>query len=143
MSISQSISITTDAIIVLKEEQKNYVLLIKRKNEPYKDQWAFPGGFVDHKELVVNACQRELKEETRLDLGLEKFSFLNYYDSPQRDPRSRTITFAFTAELDKRIEVKGNDDADEAQWFNLENLPKLAFDHFIIIRDTINKIVKI
>lgn len=61
----------------------------------------------------------------------------------KRDPRSRTLTFAFTAEIDKRIEVKGNDDADEAEWFNLENLPKLAFDHSEIIQDAIIRTFKI
>lgn len=135
MPISQSIHITADALVFLKEEQQRFILLIKRKNDPYKEDWALPGGFVDDDELVINACQRELKEETSLDLAVEKFRFLNYYDSPQRDPRSRTITFAFTTEIDKRIGVKGNDDADEAQWFNLENLPKLAFDHSEIIQD--------
>jgi len=110
-------------------------LLIKRLNEPFKSQWAFPGGFVDDDELVVKACQRELKEETGLDLQVEQFNFLNYYDSPNRDPRSRTISFAFVAKINKRVGVKGNDDADEASWFSIYDLPELAFDHFEIFED--------
>lgn len=135
MSINQSIFITVDAVVIAREKQDNYVLLIKRLNEPFKSQWAFPGGFVDDDEFVIKACQRELKEETGLDLQIEKFNFLNYYDSPNRDPRSRTITFAFVAEVNKRVGVKGNDDADEAKWFSLEDLPELAFDHFEIFEE--------
>lgn len=135
MPINQSIFITVDAIVIAKEKQDNFVLLIKRLNEPFKGQWAFPGGFVDANERVVKACQRELKEETGLDLQVEQFSFLNYYDAPNRDPRSRTISFAFVAEIDKRVGVKGNDDANEAKWFNINDLPKLAFDHFEIFED--------
>ena len=84
---------------------------------------------------MVKACQRELKEETGLDLEVEQFNFLNYYDSPKRDPRSRTISFTFLAEIESRVGVKGNDDADEAQWFNIDELPELAFDHFEILED--------
>lgn len=139
MTVEQSIYITADAVVFFKEEAQIFLLLIKRKNNPYKEQWALPGGFVDDDELVINACQRELKEETSLNLAVKKFSFLNYYDSPHRDPRSRTISFVFTAEIDKKIKVKGNDDADEAQWFSIENLPKLAFDHSEIIQNALSK----
>lgn len=143
MPISQSIYTTADAVVFLKEERERFVLLIKRQNEPYKEQWALPGGFVEDDELIIKACQRELKEETGLNLSLKSFRFLNYYDSPNRDPRSRTITFVFIAEIDKRIQVRGEDDADEAHWFNLRNLPKLAFDHSDIIQDALNKTFKI
>ena len=110
-------------------------MLIIRLNEPFKSQWAFPGGFVDDDEIVVKAFQQELKEETGLDLQVKQFNFLNYYDSPIRDPRSRTISFVFVAEIDKRVGVKGNDDADEARWFDIDNLPELAFVHFEIFED--------
>lgn len=135
MSIQQSIYNTVDAVIFLKENNQLFILLIRRKNEPYKDHWALPGGFVDTNELVVEACKRELKEETGLDLKSEDLHFSNYYDKIDRDPRSRTITFAFTAYIDKRKEVKGDDDAVEAKWFEVQDLPKLAFDHFEIIED--------
>ncbi|MFD0931178.1 NUDIX domain-containing protein [Psychroflexus salinarum] len=138
MSKLQSISVTVDAVIFFKEEQERFLLLIKRKRDPFKNHWALPGGFIDADELVINACQRELKEETNLDLSLDQFRFLSFYDKPNRDPRSRTITFAFVAEIENRIEVKGDDDADEAKWFNIQNLPKLAFDHLKIIKDAQN-----
>ncbi|SDG83088.1 NUDIX domain-containing protein [Psychroflexus sediminis] len=141
MSYSPSIFITVDAVVISKEDQHNFVLLIKRKNEPFKNQWAFPGGFVEKEELVQRACQRELKEETGLGINEKDLSFLDYYDQIGRDPRSRTITFAFTAFIDSRTEVKGDDDAAEARWFDAQHLPKLAFDHSEIIRDALHKIL--
>lgn len=138
MSISQSIFITVDAVIFLKEDKRKSLLLIKRKNKPYKEQWALPGGFVEDEERVAYACQRELNEETGLDLNLDEFTFVNYFDAPKRDPRSRTITFVFKAEINQRKEIKGNDDAAEARWFDVDNLPKLAFDHSEIIQKALS-----
>lgn len=137
----QSIHITVDIVVFYKKRQKTFILLIKRKNDPFKDSWAFPGGFVDNNELVINAGKRELKEETGLDLNIDAFKFLNYYDALDRDPRSRTVSFAFLAETDEQKEVKGNDDAQDAKWFPLEKLPKLAFDHSEILQDAI-KLIK-
>lgn len=142
MSINQSIYVTVDALVFLKQEQSRFILLIKRKNEPFKNLWALPGGFVEDGELVVNACQRELQEETGLNINSSQLEFSKYYDKQGRDPRSRTITFAFTAEINEKMEVKGNDDAVEARWFNLQNLPKLAFDHTDIIQDAEKKFIK-
>lgn len=139
MPYSPSIFITVDAVVISKEEQHRFVLLIKRKNEPYKNQWAFPGGFVEKDELVKRACQRELHEETGLDIDEKDLSFLDYYDQIDRDPRSRTISFAFTAVTPARAEVKGDDDAEEARWFDVQDLPKLAFDHSEMIRDALHK----
>ena len=129
MSISQPINVTVDAVIFSRENQELNLLLIKRKNKPFKNHWALPGGFVDADELVVKACQRELKEETHLELNSDQLKFLGYYDKQDRDPRSRTIAFAFLAVIDNNTKVKADDDAVEAQWFNLQNLPELAFDH--------------
>lgn len=136
----QSIHITVDIVVFYKKRQKTFILLIKRKNDPFKDSWAFPGGFVDNNELVINAGKRELKEETGLDLNIDAFQFLNYYDALDRDPRSRTVSFAFLAETDEQKDVEGNDDAQDAKWFPLEKLPKLAFDHSEILQDAINLI---
>ena len=140
MSIKQKIYITVDALVLFKQKHQQFLLLIKRKNNPFKNQWALPGGFVDNDELVVNACQRELKEETGLDLNVNNFHFLDYYDQPDRDPRSRTVTFAFIVYIEHKIEVEGNDDAVEACWFDLNDLPELAFDHSKIIKATLNTI---
>lgn len=137
MSILQPINITVDAVIFSKENQELNLLLIKRKNEPFKNHWALPGGFVNADELVVKACQRELKEETHLDLNSDQMKFLGYYDKQDRDPRSRTITFAFLAVIDYKIKVEADDDAGEARWFNFQDLPELAFDHYEIIEDAL------
>jgi 8-oxo-dGTP diphosphatase len=140
MSYKQTFNLTVDAVIFCKENQYTYVLLIKRKNEPFENQWALPGGFIDVDELIVEACRRELKEETGLDLTADHFQFLNYYDAQNRDPRSRTISFGFFAEIEKCQNVYGEDDAVEARWFHLQNLPKLAFDHSDIIQDAVKLI---
>mgnify|MGYP005855291155 CR=1 FL=1 len=138
MSISPSIHITVDAVIISTKTQPFNIVLIKRKKDPFKNQWALPGGFVEKLELVARGCQRELEEETGLDIDLDDFQFLKYYDAIKRDPRSRTITFAFIAELKHKPEIKGKDDAMEAAWFPVDHLPELAFDHSEIIEDALN-----
>ncbi len=135
--MKQNIKITTDAIVFYRHKQRLKVLLIKRKNEPFKNAYAFPGGFVDTGELVIEACQRELEEETGLKINIVDFRFINFYDQPQRDPRGRTITFAFTAIIEDEIHVKGNDDAVSAEWIELKNVKHLAFDHQDILDDAL------
>ena len=116
---------TVDVII----EYEGGVVLILRKNPP--PGWALPGGFVDYDETVDAAAEREAKEETNLDLaGLTMFSV---YSDPARDPRQHTITTVFVAQ--GRGQLKGGDDASQAQVFMLEHLPELAFDHNKILKD--------
>ena len=108
------------------------MLLVKRRNEPYKDCWAFPGGFMEIDEDLKTCARREVMEETGMALG-EVFQFRSY-SAVDRDPRERVITvvhFAFEA----LAEVKGSDDAAEARWFDIDNLPELAFDHRTIIHE--------
>ena len=130
-------AVTADCVVFNRENNKIYVLLIKRKNEPYKDCWAFPGGFINIDESAEDAAIRELKEETGLEVS--KVEQLKAYSSPKRDPRERVITIAFIAESEIK-NVKGGDDAKEAGWFDIDNLPPLAFDHEIILKDAIDKI---
>ncbi|MFN2260875.1 MAG: NUDIX domain-containing protein [Psychroflexus sp.] len=138
--MNQYIKITADAIVFHKNEDEIKLLLIKRKNPPDQGCFAFPGGFVDNQELVIHACQRELEEETGLSIDLEAFQFINYYDQPNRDPRSRTITFAFAAVISKEKSVEGNDDAAEAEWVSLKKISNLAFDHNLILEEAKQKI---
>jgi 8-oxo-dGTP diphosphatase len=123
----------------MKENDALMLLLIKRKNDPFKDCWAFPGGFLDMDETLETAVGRELEEETCLK-GIE-FTQLKTYSSLDRDPRGRTISTAFIGftTLDN-CQVKGADDAAEAKWFNTNNLPSLAFDHKEIIEDALKRI---
>jgi len=137
MPISQQIYVTVDAVVFAKLKKSSYLLLIKRESKPFEDSWALPGGFIDTDEPVKQACQRELKEETGMSLDLNQLKFFNFYDEVNRDPRSRTITFEYLAQLNSLNEVKGDDDATEAKWFDIKKLPKLAFDHLEIIKDAL------
>ena len=121
--------VTVDAIVFKLSQGRTALLLIKRKNEPYKGNWAFPGGFVDIDEELEDAVARELAEETGLRaIHLEQ---MHTFGKVGRDPRGRQITIAFIGFTDDdNANVKGGDDAEEAKWFDIENLPEnMAFDH--------------
>lgn len=125
-------AVTADCVVITRESQPK-VLLIQRGNNPYKGQWAFPGGFMDMDETTEQCAIRELEEET----GLIVFELqqIGAYSKVDRDPRGRTITVAYLALVDAPVEVKGQDDAAKAQWFPLSALPELAFDHADIMQD--------
>jgi 8-oxo-dGTP diphosphatase len=124
-------ALTTDALVIKKETAE--ILLVQRGIEPFKGQWALPGGFVDIDELLADACKRELKEET--GLVIEKLEQFRVYDAVERDPRGRTISVVFYGFADKSATVKGGDDAADAAWFGLDRLPEMAFDHAQVISD--------
>jgi len=126
--------LTVDALIFLKDslELIPKVLLIQRKNNPFKNSFALPGGFVEMDELLKDAATRELFEETGLQ-GVE-LTQLAAFDKIDRDPRDRNICivyYGFTTP--ENAKVNGGDDAEKAEWFSLNNLPLLAFDHSEII----------
>jgi len=105
------------------------IVLIRRRNPP--PGWALPGGFVDYGETLEEAARREAFEETGLRVNLLRQ--LHSYSQPDRDPRLHTISTVFLATAEG-LPTAG-DDAAEAQIFNKENLPPLAFDHQEIIND--------
>ena len=126
-------AITADCIVFGYDPNKTLrVLLVKRRNEPYKDCWAFPGGFMEIDEDLETCARREVMEETGMALG-EVFQFRSY-SAVDRDPRERVITVVYFA-FEALAEVKGSDDAAEARWFDIDNLPELAFDHRTIIHE--------
>ncbi|MFH1248627.1 MAG: NUDIX hydrolase [archaeon] len=119
---------TVDIIV----EREGKILLVKRKNPPYKGMWAIPGGFIEYgKETLEQAAKRELKEETCLDAL--KLELMGVYSEPKRDPRGHVISHVYAAKT--RGTAKASDDAKELQFFPLSNLPALAFDHKKIISD--------
>ncbi|MDP2336673.1 MAG: NUDIX hydrolase [Bacteroidota bacterium] len=123
-------AVTTDAIII---SNRKSVLLIERGREPYQGKWALPGGFMDMDESLEIACQRELEEETGLRVGeLKQFKA---YGAVNRDPRGRTISVLFYAFLEEEKIPLAGDDAANARWFPLDQLPELAFDHQQIIEE--------
>ena len=126
-------ALTVDAIVFVKERNSTFVLLIQRGKEPFLQQWALPGGFINLDETLEVACMRELEEET--GLKVDHMTQFKTYDAINRDPRHRTISVVYQAELEEKKPVKGNDDAARAEWFSLDDLPELAFDHSEILDD--------
>lgn len=125
--------VTVDAIIIRKgTDISPRLLLIERGNNPYRGRYALPGGFPEMNELLVDAAKRELWEETGLS-GIE-LKQLAAFDAPDRDPRDRNISIVFYGFTDgTNDKIRPGDDAAKADWFPLDNLPLLAFDHKHII----------
>ena len=128
-------SLTADIFIF--DDDLNFIL-IKRKNDPYKDYWALPGGFVEYGESVEDAAVREAKEETSIDVKLKEL--VNVYSNPNRDPRGHTVTVAYTAKGDLASK-KADSDASDIKIFSQEKLKdiNIAFDHAKIINDCLKK----
>jgi len=121
-------AVTVDAILI---SNQNSVLLIERGRDPFKGKWALPGGFIEMDEELETACQRELEEETGLRVGeLKQF---RAFGGVNRDPRHRTISVLYYAFTDDELAACAGDDAAKAQWFPLDQLPELAFDHWQIL----------
>ena len=127
-------AVTADCIVMTKEEVPK-VLLIQRGADPFKGAWAFPGGFMNMDETTEQCAIRELEEETGLKVA--KVHQIGAYSKVDRDPRGRTITVAYLAIIDSPENVIGQDDAAKAEWFHITDLPKLAFDHYDIMKDAI------
>ena len=134
-------SVTADCIIVSGYGSKRQVLLIKRKHDPYADSWALPGGFVEIDEDLLEGAIRELEEETGISgIALRQ---LKTFGKPGRDPRGRTISVVFYGFTEKeQMNCQAGDDAAEVAWFELNDLPELAFDHKEILQEFVDYIKK-
>jgi 8-oxo-dGTP diphosphatase len=128
----KSPKLTADGLI-LKDKK---VLLIKRKNYPFKGKWALPGGFVEYKEKTEDTAIREVFEETGLKTKIN--NLVGVYSDPNRDPRGHTVSVIYLLEICGG-KLKSSDDASDAKFFDLNQLPKLAFDHNKIIKDALRK----
>jgi 8-oxo-dGTP diphosphatase len=129
---------TVDAIII-DRSTKSKILLINRLNEPYKNCWALPGGFIEMDETLLNSVNRETLEETSLS-GIEFNQFRTYGD-PGRDPRGRNITVVFYGFCDNTDKAVAGDDAKSLKWFDLNSLPELGFDHQQVIEDFVKEVL--
>lgn len=133
----EHMAVTTDCVIFTYEDWKLKVLLVKRGGEPFKGKWAFPGGFLHMDETAEEGAYRELREETSLVPAA--IGQLGVFSRTDRDPRERVITIAWYA-LVKPHEVVGGDDADEAAWFPVDDIPPLAFDHEQIFNEAMERL---
>jgi len=135
------IKVAVDAIVFGYSKSEGVaVLLIQRKYPPFQNEWAIPGGFVLEEESLEQAVQRELLEETGISVNyLEQ---LYTFGAPDRDPRRRVISVAYFAlvKSSQFQKLKASTDAENAQWFNIKELPKLAFDHKEILAMAIERL---
>jgi len=117
-----SIAVTVDDVIFAIEKDRPAVLLIKRANFPFINEWALPGGFIQKDETCESAALRELAEETGLlDVDLEQLYTIS---SPGRDPRCRTVSNCFIGVCAETLPLKGGDDAADAKWFSVDYAAK-------------------
>ncbi len=128
--------LTADCVVI---NDRNEVLLVRRGNEPFRGCWALPGGFMEMDETIEHCAVRELEEETSLKVSEQDIHLIGVYSAPDRDPRGRTVTAAFSLTLShsdtQSLSITAGDDAAEVHWWPLNALPPLAFDHTEIIAD--------
>jgi 8-oxo-dGTP diphosphatase len=130
MGLPKTPALTVDCVIY---DAKGRVLLIRRKNEPFRGAFALPGGFVNVGETVEGACRREVREEVGLEVGA--LNLIGVYSDPDRDPRGHTVSAAFLARLPDAAIATAGDDAAAADWVVDWRTLKLAFDHAKILDD--------
>ncbi len=140
-SFDQHIKVAVDAVVFGYSKQEGVsVLLIQRKYPPFQNSWAIPGGFVLEHESLEEAVRRELQEETGISVNyLEQ---LYTFGNPDRDPRQRIVSIAYFALVKSAQfqQLKASTDAEHAQWFGINELPPLAFDHQDILGVAIERI---
>lgn len=127
--------LTVDVVALSSGSGALRALLIQRRNPPFAGRWALPGGFVEQGEQVIDAAERELMEETGLQV--QALDLLGVYDTPGRDPRGWSVSVVYLARLQEQPQVLGADDAIDARWFAVDDLPELAFDHDLIVKDAL------
>lgn len=129
----RSPALTVDGVLI----EDGSILLIQRKHSPFQGSWALPGGFVEYGEKTEDALIREISEETGLETKIR--ALLGVYSDPHRDPRGHTVTVAYLIERVDGV-VKAGDDAIGAKFFKANELPDLAFDHAIIVKDAFKRV---
>jgi len=131
-------AVTVDAVVLTLKEDDLNVLLIVRKNPPFKNHWAIPGGFIDLWESLEEATVRELAEETGVKLSPRNLDPFFVAGDPGRDPRTRVISVVYLGIVrPDKVRPRAGDDAKGVGWFSLFNLPPLACDHRMILKRTL------
>jgi 8-oxo-dGTP diphosphatase len=130
MALPKTPALTTDCVIF---DPEGRVLLIRRAREPYVGDFALPGGFVEIGETVEEACRREAKEETGIEVG--PLRLVGVYSDPHRDPRGHTVSVAFATVLPRAVQPKEGSDAASAEWVKDWRKLAIAFDHAAILED--------
>jgi 8-oxo-dGTP diphosphatase len=123
--------LTVDIII----EYQQKMVVIRRRNDPFKGHYALPGGFVDVGETVENAAIREAKEETGLDI--EIVGLVGIYSDRARDVRGHAVSICYAAK--GRGHLSAGSDAYDATLFTIDKLPELAFDHSKMVHDNADR----
>lgn len=138
--IKQDIKVTVDAIVFGYNQGNGIsVLLIKRRIDPFKNEWALPGGFVLDKETLEEAVERELREEAGISINYLEQLFT--FGKPDRDPRMRVVSVSYFGLVKSAdFSLFASTDAAEAAWFNIYDLPALAFDHREIVEKAIARL---
>ena len=139
MKISQNIKVAVDAVVFGYQQKELSVLLIKRGIEPFKGNWALPGGLVLENESLEQAVERELSEET--GVTIDYLEQLYTFGTPKRDPRNRVVSVTYFGLVSpNHFKITANTDAAEVQWFPIHELPKLAFDHNLILTTALQRL---
>ena len=133
-------ALTVDLVILQANSTPNHILLVERKHPPFAGTWALPGGFVNESEPLQQAAQRELTEET--GLAIEVLHQIGTFGQPGRDPRGWTVSVAFMGFCEAQLLPHAGDDAADARWWPIWQLPQLAFDHADIIQKALEHLVK-
>lgn len=126
----ETIRYTADIIVTTDDGS---IALIERDWAPYEGRWALPGGHVDPGETALQAAVRELAEETGLHVPAGDLREIGTFDRPDRDPRGRYVTVAYSTQVPADTALAAGTDARTARWWPLSQLPELAFDHADII----------
>ena len=133
-------AVTADAVVWTIGDAGWRILLIERKSEPFAGCWALPGGFINPDEPPLQACIRELREET--NVAAMDFYDVGAFGEKGRDPRGWTISIAYyTLQKEGELVAKAGDDASSAAWHRMDELPALAFDHDRIIAKAKERLV--
>jgi len=132
-------SVAGDMVVFAPLASELRILLIRRKNPPFQDSWALPGGFLEEKETTEHCAVRELQEET--GITVKNPQLIGIFSNPERDPRGRVISAAYYALTCMPDEPpRASDDAAEAKWHSVRQLPSIAFDHKQIIINALEKL---